>query len=372
MNIAILCYHRLGGSGILAYEIGRAMAEERGHMVHFMGLEPPFRLEDNDSETMKFHKVHVKDYPVFDFQPYTLALASQLSELICRCHIDIIHSHYALPHAIAALLAKDIAGKPNIKCITTLHGTDITIVGAHPTMKNITRHAILRSDLVTAVSNSLRQETEDVFKIAPGKITTIYNFINPEMFHPAEDNDFSCKRNDKIIVVHVSNLRDVKAPLDVIRIFYGISKRVKCPIELWVIGEGPLQEEMIREAELLSIENQVKFIGVRSNFGFLIARCHLMLLPSKKEAFGLAALEAMACGVPVTASRVGGLPELIEDNKTGILFSPGNLEEAITKSAALLNDPEKHKKIRQAAMESVKVKFAMNTIIDQYEALYAK
>ena len=178
MNIAILNYHRVGGSGVVAYEIGRAMAEERGHRVHFIGLEPPFRLQDNFFDSVIFHKVDLQEYPVFDYQPYALALASQLSEIIQKYDIDVIHSHYALPHAISALLAKEISGK-KVKLVTTLHGTDITIVGAHPSMMNITRYAIEKSDAVTAVSNSLKKDTEDRLGIKPGKIQTIYNFINP-------------------------------------------------------------------------------------------------------------------------------------------------------------------------------------------------
>ena len=168
MNIVILCYHRIGGSGVVAYEIGRALAEDKGHTVHFMGLEPPFRLKDNRSERMLFHQVCVKEYPVFDFQPYSLALASQLSTIIKRCHIDVIHSHYALPHAVSALLARDISGRKQVKCVTTLHGTDITVVGAHPSMTDITCYAIQESDVVTAVSNSLRDESE--LKLCTGKL----------------------------------------------------------------------------------------------------------------------------------------------------------------------------------------------------------
>ena len=177
MNIAILNYHRIGGSGIVAYEIGRSMAEDRGHQVHFIGLEAPFRLGGRFSENIRFHKVSIKEYPVFDYQPYDLALASQLSEIIMRYDIDVIHSHYALPHAISAHLAKEISGQP-VKTVTTLHGTDITVVGVHPTMKNITRYAIEVSDEVTAVSNFLKKETEERFNIAGNKIKTVYNTCN--------------------------------------------------------------------------------------------------------------------------------------------------------------------------------------------------
>lgn len=369
MNIVILCYHRIGGSGILAYEIGRAMAEVKGHQVHFMGLEPPFRLKDNESDKIQFHKVWVKEYPVFDFQPYDLALASQLSEIIQRYQIDVIHSHYALPHAVAALLARDIS-KRKVKCLTTLHGTDITIVGAHPSMIHITRWAIENSDVVTAVSEDLKRETVAKLNIAPEKIQTVYNFVNTQNFYPNPNNRYPCTDKGKTIVLHVSNLREVKCPIDVIRIFYGIVNSMDCPVELWVIGEGPLESEMVKETQILGIEDKVRFIGVRSNLGFLIAQAHLLLLPSKKESFGLAALEAMACGVPVVASRVGGLPEVIEDGVNGFLFTFGDIQEAVNKSVQVLQDHQLHSRIRQAALQTVKDRFPLEKIVDQFEQLY--
>lgn len=370
MNIVILCYHRIGGSGVVAYEIGRAMAEERGHNVHFMGLEPPFRLKEDDTGRMQFHKVQVKEYPVFDYQPYDLALASQLSIIIKHFHIDVIHSHYALPHAVSALLARDISGKESVRCVTTLHGTDITVVGSHPGMMDITRYAIEKSDVSTAVSNSLVQDTERVLGVTPGKIKTVYNFVNPKFFNPGLKPTDCESGKGKTVILHLSNLRAVKRPLDVIKIFHGIYKALGRPVELHVVGEGPLQYEMMAEVEKLGLESDVHFLGVRSNIGAVLACSNLLLLPSQQESFGLAALEAMACGVPVVASRVGGLPEVIEDGHSGFLFPVGNTDEAAEKAVKLLKDQELYHAVRQAGIDVAMEKFAMNKIIDQYEALY--
>ncbi len=371
MNIVILCYHRIGGSGIVAYEIGRAMAEEKGHQVHFMGLEPPFRLKGNNTEAMQFHAVQVKEYPVFDFQPYSLALASQLSTIIKQHNIDVIHSHYALPHAVSALLARDISGKKDVKCVTTLHGTDITIVGAHPTMKDITRYSIEKSDAVTAVSNSLRLDSEKRLGITPGKIQTVYNFVNPEFFNPSLKSEI-CQKGDTFIITHLSNLRPVKRPLDVIKIFNGIQQGLQRPTELRIVGEGPLQYEMAETAKELGIEDKVKFLGVRSDIGCLVASSHLVLLPSQQESFGLAALEAMYCGVPVVASRVGGLPEVIEDGRSGILFTVGDTAEAAQKTLKVIKNDKLYQTIAAGALKDAREKFSMEKIIGQYEQIYQK
>lgn len=375
MNIAILCYHKIGGSGIVAYEIGRAMAEDKGHTVHFMGLEPPFRLKEDDSDNMRFHRVNVKEYPVFDFQPYSLALASQLSTLIKRACIDVIHSHYALPHAVSALLARDISGKKKLKCVTTLHGTDITVVGAHPSMMDITRYAIEKSDVVTAVSNSLVRDSETKLGITPGKIKTVYNFINPKFFNPSMRPPDCLERRGKVALLHISNLRAVKRPLDVITIFFKIFEAMggTCngmPLQLHVVGEGPLQYEMINLAEKLGIEDHVKFLGVRGDIGRVIACSNLMLLPSREESFGLVALESMACGIPVVASSVGGLPEVIEDGRSGLLFPVGDTDAAAEKAVKLLSDRPLYDSMKKEAQKTAMEKFDMNKIVDQYEALY--
>jgi len=368
MNIAILSYHRIGGSGIVAYEIGRAMAEDRGHNVHFIGLEPPFRLGDSYSDKMQFHKIWVKEYPVFDFQPYSLALASQLADIVERKNIDVIHSHYALPHAVSALLAKEISGR-DVKCVTTLHGTDITVVGAHPTMMNITKYAIEKSDVVTAVSNNLQKNSEEKLGIKKGKIKCIYNFINPEFFNPSLSSDIM-KERDKKIIIHVSNLRPVKSPVDVIKIFHRMEKEMSDELELWIVGDGPLKLEMILLAEELNIRDKVRFIGICSNLGGLIASSKLMILSSKEESFGLVALEAMSCGIPVLASKVGGLPEVIEDGISGSLFEHGNIDEASTKGAEILCNRKFYESIVVQGLKTARGKFSMERIVSQYENLY--
>ena len=370
MKIAILHYHRIGGSGIVAYEIGRTMAEEKGHEVHFVGLDAPFRFFQRHSKNLNFHKIFVKEYPVFDFQPYTLALASQLSEIIERYGIDIIHSHYALPHAVGAILARDILAS-KVKCVTTLHGTDITVVGSHPSMKNITRYAIEKSDAVTAVSNYLTKTTEAMLELKSKKIQTIYNFVNPKDFHPGLKIENLCRsKTGKCVMVHVSNLREVKLPMDVLRIFNGIVKKSNVPYELWIVGEGPMENEMRKLVLQYGLDEQVKFLGIRSNLGNLIATAELMILPSKSESFGLVALEAMACGVPVLASRAGGLPEVIDDQVDGLLFEPGNHDEATYKALELFEDPHAQRKMREACLKKATGKFNMTKVIAEYEQLY--
>ncbi|MBN2441016.1 MAG: N-acetyl-alpha-D-glucosaminyl L-malate synthase BshA [Spirochaetales bacterium] len=368
MRIAILSYHKIGGSGIVAYEIGRVMAEERGHEVHFVGLEPPFRLKENNSKNLNFHKVWVSDYPVFNYPPYALALVSQLAELIRDCGIDVIHSHYALPHAIAAIMAREVA-KKNVRCITTLHGTDITIVGAHPAMKMITCYALEKSDVVTAVSDFLKKETERIFGVCSNEIRRVYNFVNPNTFHP-EIKSRKKDESGKKVIMHISNLRPVKRPLDVIRIFHKIFTKTEIPLELWIIGDGPLKSEMVSLAEELSIRPYIKFLGVKHPVGPLIAQADIILISSLTESFGLAALEAMACKVPVVATRTGGLPEVIEDGISGMLFDVGDIDVAADKSLQLLTNKKLNSCIKKEGLHVVSKKFNYRAIVDEYETLY--
>jgi len=368
MNIAVLCYHRVGGSGIVAFEIGCALSQ-RNHTIHFVGIEPPFRFGKKGCDRLRFHKVDIYECPVFDYTPYILAMASQLSELIIEEKIDVVHSHYALPHAVAAHLARDISGRP-VRCVTTLHGTDVTMVGADPRLKSVTRHTILTSDVVTAVSSFLKDETEAIFDIPPGKISTVYNFVNTTFFNPGLKSQFDIDKGDKAIVVHMSNLRPVKAPLDVIRIFHKLLGKVHRPLELWIVGEGPMLGGMKDFAAALGIAGRVRFLGARTDVGPLLANADLFLLPSEQESFGLAALEAMACGVPVVATRAGGLPEVIEDGVSGALFTKGDIEEGAERAAEILVDPELAGSIRAAALDTVNGKFREEPIIDCYERLY--
>jgi N-acetyl-alpha-D-glucosaminyl L-malate synthase BshA len=319
-------------------------------------------------ERVTFHQVDLQEYPVFDHQPYALALASQLSEIILKYDIDVIHSHYALPHAVSAILAKEISGKP-VTCVTTLHGTDITVVGAHPGMRNITQYAIHKSDVVTAVSDSLKKDTEDTLAIPPGKIQTVYNFINTHEFYPNAPK-MSAYCDGACMILHVSNLRPVKAPLDVVRIFAGILNRTSMDLRLNIFGEGPMQSEMMRLVAELGIDDKVHFLGIFHPIASLMASSKLMLLPSKEESFGLAALEAMACGVPVVASRVGGLPEVIDHAVNGLLFEPGDLDEAVEHALRLLTDEKFYVRLSEQAVRTATVTFSRVKIIDQYEKLY--
>ena len=370
MNIAVLHYHRIGGSGIIAYEVGRSLVQRYNIHAHFVGNETPFRLFEQEEDNIYFHKIWVKEYPVFDFQPYTLALASQLSDIIDRFDIDIIHSHYALPHAVAAILAREIA-KKKVKCVTTLHGTDITVVGSHPTMKNITRYAITSSDAVTAVSRYLVEESEKIFTIPPGQIRTIYNFVNPHHFYPCERKQVWCdKKKCRYTLIHLSNLREVKSPMDVIAIFHRLRNFKSLDVELWIVGEGPLEIEMREEVNRLGLTEWVQFLGMRTQVAPILAAADLMLLTSRTESFGLATLEAMACGTPTLARRVGGLPEVIEDGVSGLLFEKDSLDDATTQAADLLQSPSRLEAMCQACLRSAKSKFPMNDIIDQYYTLY--
>ena len=369
MNIAVLSYHRVGGSGVVAYEIGSAMACKKGHTVHFLGLEPPFRFGENGCHRLRFHRIDLFDCPVFDFTPYILAMASQLSDVIREYDIDVIHSHYALPHAVAAQMARDMSGR-KAKCVTTLHGTDVTMVGSHPSMKNVTRHTIENSDVVTAVSHYLRNEAEKTFGVSRGKIQTVYNFVNTRFFNPELKGGMNVDKKGRDVVLHMSNLRPVKAPLDVVRIFHGIDRRLNRPLELWVVGEGPMESEMTQLAASLGIDDRVRFFGARKGVGPLIANADLFLLPSEQESFGLAALEAMACGVPVVATSAGGLPEVIDDGVSGLLFEKGNVDDAVEKATRLLSDTELHKNIRDAGLKSVVEKFNLDRIVQEYEDLY--
>ena len=365
MNIAILNFHRLGGSGIVAYEIGKAMAEKKNYHIHFVGLQHPFRYQENFNEKIHYHKVSIKEYPVFDFQPYTLALASQLVDLIERMNIDIIHSHYAIPHAIAAILAKQIS-KKKIKCITTLHGTDITIVGSHSSMIHITKYAIERSDKITVVSNYLKEKTEKVFQINPNKIQTIYNFVNPNYYKMKENK----KLENPIIFFHSSNLRAVKNPLETIKIFDQIQNQTSKKCFLWILGEGPLEHQMFTLCKKLNIEEKVKFLGIQVNPAHFLKQASFFLSTSQDESFGLAALEAMACGIPVISTQVGGVCEVVIEGEGGHLFEVGNINKATEIALRLINNPKEWEILSKKAYHSARKRFAMKKIIAQYDALY--
>ena len=372
MNIAVLHFHRLGGSGIIAYEIGLAMAQ-LGHNVHFIGLEFPFRnninlIQKNHIGNIFFHKIQFQEYPVFDYQPYGLATASQVAEWIEQYNINVIHSHYAIPHAICALLARQILNRPHLKCILTLHGTDITIVGSQPSMRSITCYAIRQSDQVIAVSNYLKAKTQEIFD--PQKkidIKVLYNFVNPSYVQ----NSLKSKQiNNEKIILHSSNLREVKSPLDVIHIFHHIQMSIPNS-KLWIVGDGPLRTAMESLINEYNITDKVIFKGIVKDVFNIKKSADLMLMPSKDESFGLSALESMSLGIPVIARAVGGLKEIITHNENGFLFNDNDLSIAIETGIKILKDKILYERISNNAIKTTQLKeFSMTKIVQEYEKIY--
>ncbi|HEV8150260.1 MAG TPA: N-acetyl-alpha-D-glucosaminyl L-malate synthase BshA, partial [Gemmatimonadales bacterium] len=326
MKIGITCYPTYGGSGALATELGLDLAR-RGHEVHFITYAMPFRLREY-SERVYFHEVDTVSgrYPLFEHYPYTLALASKQHEVALREGLEVLHVHYAIPHATTAWLAREMLGAAHpLKVITTLHGTDITLVGQETSFHAITKFSIERSDAVTAVSEFLKEETIRTFGCAQCRISIIPNFVNLEEYRPVAEKqrDGLCPAGHQL-VTHISNFREVKRVKDVIRIFARIRRAL--PATLLMIGDGPERDDAEREARTLGVEGDVRFLGRIDTVAPLLQQSDLFLLPTQSESFGLAALEAMACGVPVVGSRAGGLPELIQDGLNGILEPAGSVE----------------------------------------------
>lgn len=366
MKIAVLHFHRLGGSGILAYEIGCALAR-RGYEIHFIGLHFPFRYAHQQSNCrgrVFFHKISIQQYDVFDFQPYALALASQVAEIIEKHQLEAIHSHYAIPHAICAILAKQIS-KKNIKCVTTLHGTDITIVGSHSSMKNITRYAIENSDEVTAVSHYLKEKTESIFSISKNKIKVIHNFTTINQ----EKKKIIKKKNQKIIF-HSSNLREVKNPLKLIDIFYQIQKNIP-DILLWIIGDGPLRYEMIKSIKNYGIKEKVVFKGVVKDILPLLSEATVTMIPSLDESFSLTALESLSCGIPVIANDVGGLKEVLSNEETGYLVDYNDTEQVIKYCSNLLNNETLYEEFSKNCFQRTENLFDMEALVSKYEKIFS-
>lgn len=369
MKIGITCYPTYGGSGAVATELGLELAR-RGHEVHFISYESPFRLHGYVEGTT-FHEVEtvMSRYPLFEHYPYTLALASRQYEVALQEKLDLLHVHYAIPHATTAHLAREMLGENHpLKVITTLHGTDITLVGQEASFFAITRFSIEQSDGVTAVSNFLKDETRRAFGCSACDIRTIPNFVNLRDYRPdaAIAHDVLAPEGHKLIV-HMSNFREVKRVKDVIRIFARI--RYAMPATLVMIGDGPDRGDSEAEARELGVYNDVRYLGRLHAPASLLAAADLFLLPSQSESFGLSALEAMASGTPVVASRVGGLPEVIQDDVEGILEPPGSVEAMARRSVTLLRDPERWARMREAALHRASL-FSADAIVPQYEAFY--
>jgi len=369
MKIGITCYPTYGGSGALATELGLALAR-RGHEVHFISYASPFRLR-GFTERVFFHEVDttIAHYPLFDHFPYTLALASKQYEVARREQLDILHVHYAIPHATTAWLAREmIQSQRPLKVITTLHGTDITLVGQESSFYEITKFSIERSDEVTAVSSFLRDETYRTFGCVSCNVRVIPNFVNLEEYRPDPEarRDALAPAGQKVIT-HVSNFREVKRVKDVVRIFARIRKAM--PATLVMVGDGPDRSEAEKEAEQLGVADAVQCLGRLDRVTSILQASDLFLLPSQSESFGLAALEAMACGAPPVASRAGGLPEVIEDGVSGILEPPGSVEAMGRRAVELLQDPLRFQAVREAAIAKAHW-FSAERIVPMYEDLY--
>ena len=375
MKIGITCYPTYGGSGAVATELGLELAR-RGHEVHFITYASPFRLREY-VEGVYFHEVDTKisRYPLFEYYPYTLALASKQHEVVLREGLEILHVHYAIPHATTAWLAREMLDREAhpVKVITTLHGTDITLVGQESSFYTITKFSIERSDMVTAVSQYLRTETERAFGCDRCDIKVIPNFVNTDEYHPCETPTLTGHDGlappDHKIITHMSNFREVKRVRDVVRIFARIRQGI--PATLLMIGDGPDRDDAEEEARQLGVEQDVRFLGRLDSMANLLQASDLFLLPSQGESFGLAALEAMACGAPVVGSRAGGLPEVIDDGVTGLLEPPGSVEAMGRRAIDLLRDPRRHTAMSEAAAERAR-EFQSARIIPMYEAAYAE
>ncbi|WP_337966515.1 N-acetyl-alpha-D-glucosaminyl L-malate synthase BshA [uncultured Flavobacterium sp.] len=371
MKIAIVCYPTFGGSGVVATELGLELAR-RGHEIHFITYSQPVRLALLNPN-VHYHEVNVPEYPLFHYQPYELALSSKLVDMVKLYKIEVLHVHYAIPHAYAGYMAKQMLKNEgiNLPMITTLHGTDITLVGNHPFYKPAVTFSINKSDYVTSVSQSLKDDTLKLFKIK-NKIKVIPNFI--ELDKVIKEPGAPChryvmaKENERIIT-HISNFRKVKRIPDIIKIFYNIQKEM--PAKLMMVGDGPEKEKAEVLCMELGIYDKVIFFGNSNEIDKILCMTDLFLLPSETESFGLAALEAMACGVPVISSNSGGLPEVNFDGISGYLSNVGNVEEMAANAIKILKDDEVLNQFKANALEVAR-KFDIKNILPKYEALYQR
>ncbi|TDO73527.1 N-acetyl-alpha-D-glucosaminyl L-malate synthase BshA [Flavobacterium chryseum] len=371
MKIAIVCYPTFGGSGVVATELGLELAR-RGHEIHFITYSQPVRLALLNPN-VHYHEVNVPEYPLFHYQPYELALSSKLVDMVKLYKIEVLHVHYAIPHAYAGYMAKQMLKNEgiNLPMITTLHGTDITLVGNHPFYKPAVTFSINKSDYVTSVSQSLKDDTLKLFKIK-NKIKVIPNFI--ELDKVKKDPLAPChryvmaKENERIIT-HISNFRKVKRIPDIIKIFYNIQKVM--PAKLMMVGDGPEKEKAEILCQELGIYDKVIFFGNSNEIDKILLLTDLFLLPSETESFGLAALEAMACGVPVISSNSGGLPEVNFDGYSGYLSNVGDVEEMAANAIKILEDDAILNQFKANALEVAK-KFDIVNILPKYEALYQR
>ena len=358
MRVGIVCYPSFGGSGVVASELANYLAREPGIEVHLFSRELPPRL---DYGPVRFHRVEIPEYPLFPCPPYTLALASKIIEVAGRQRLDLVHVHYAVPHATAAYIARDSCC-PEIKVITTLHGTDVYLVGSHPSYKPIVEFSMEQCDGLTAVSHFLKEATLENFAVAK-EIRVIYNFVDPERFYRRKGQS-----RDEKTICHISNFRAVKRVGDVIKAFALISREVDS--ELYMVGDGPEREPAAELAHKLEVADRVIFLGNVTDVAEVLRQSDLFLLPSEQESFGLAALEAMSCGVPVVATRVGGLPEVVRDGIDGYLVDVGDVTTMAERGAEILSDDALQERMGQQARRRVLEQFTPEQIVPQYLQYY--
>lgn len=369
MKIGIVCYPTFGGSGVVATELGMALAD-KGHEVHFITYNQPVRL-DFISHKLHFHQVLIEEYPLFQYQPYELALSSKMVEVVKKYNLEVLHVHYAIPHAYAAFMAKQMLLEKgiHIRVVTTLHGTDITLVGSHPTYKTAVEFSINNSDVVTAVSNNLKDTTNQLFNIHKN-IEVVYNFIDVDKYSKAGEEE--CKRialakpNERILT-HISNFRPVKRVEDVIKVFFEVQKEI--PSKLLMIGEGPERMKAEILTKELGLKNKVFFLGNSTEIDQILCYSDIFLLPSKTESFGLAALEAMAAKTPVISTNTGGLPEVNIHGETGFLSNLGDVNDMAKNAISILKDDDVLIKFKNNAKEHTR-KFSIENILPVYEEIY--
>ncbi len=366
MKIGITCYPTYGGSGVVATELGMELAA-RGHEVHFISYALPIRL--TVSERIYFHEVEVLSYPLFEYPPYDLVLATKMAEVTARHSLDILHVHYAIPHSISAYLAKMMATGRKVPFVTTLHGTDITLVGNDRSYLPITRFGIEQSDAVTAVSQYLKQRTIDEFHIQR-PITVVPNFVNCDVYGRATDPSMRRRfaNPDQAIFIHISNFRPLKRVQDVVATFARVHQ--SCPAKLLMVGDGPERPKAEGIADTLGVSQDVLFVGKQNDMVPFLSVADVLLLPSESESFGLVALEAMACEVPVIATRIGGLPEVVEHEEDGFLLGLGDVSAMAEASLRLVKDPQLRSEMGKAAREHALRDFCSTRIVRNYELLY--
>ncbi|MGP8271868.1 MAG: N-acetyl-alpha-D-glucosaminyl L-malate synthase BshA [Terracidiphilus sp.] len=373
MRIGITCYPTYGGSGVVATELGIELAA-LGHQVHFISYSQPFRLSGRD-EGICYHEVPVSSYPLFEFPPYDLALASRMAEVAEFCSLDLLHVHYAIPHSVSALLARQMLAERGrrLPFVTTLHGTDITLVGLDRSYLPITRYAIQESDGVTSISKYLKEKTVEDFGVTRS-IEVIENFVNCDVYMPIKDEAKRAEARlrlaapNEVILMHLSNFRPVKRVVDVVKIFAQVVREM--PAQLVLIGDGPDRSAAEWLAHDLGIQAKVHFLGKLERVHEILPLADILLMPSELESFGLAALEAMACKVPSIATRVGGVPELIDDGVTGLLYEVGDIEGMSLGALSLLKDREKLDAMRESGRKTAQKRFCSSLVVPHYVRYY--